>query len=242
MGLIATTYFWILVSTATFVFTCLNFLTVGFCKITGKLDTSLRIHKIASYWARTIMFLVPKWHINVEGRENLPGPGRACVIVANHESATDILAMYYLGIQFRWLAKKEIFKIPLLGISMKWAGYVPIDRNSRDSHRRALSTSADRLKAGIPMFFFPEGTRSTTGHVGKFKAGAFKLACDSNVPILPICIKGAGNLLEKGRGRPRAATVQVKILPEVISQPNENADDFANRVQKQIVEHHSLLS
>jgi 1-acyl-sn-glycerol-3-phosphate acyltransferase len=140
------------------------------------------------------------------------------------------------------LAKKELFKIPFLGNSMTWAGYVPIDRAERESHRRALETSAQWLKKGIPMFFFPEGTRSSTGKVRSFKGGAFKLAQDCQVPILPICIKGAGNLLEKGGGRPRPATVQVKILPEVFPQPNETTDEFADRVQKQIVEHHSRLS
>jgi len=207
----------------------------------GKHHPSNASHDVASRWARSIMRLTPGWKINVEGKENLPKFGEACVIVANHESATDILAMYYLGVQFRWLAKREIFKLPLIGNSMKWAGYVPIDRNDTDSHRKALRTSAEWLENGTPMFFFPEGTRSKTGKVKKFKRGAFKLASDCSASVLPVCIKGAGKLLQKGTMIPRPATVYVKVLPKITKNEDETVDQFTTRVQTTIEKHHSEL-
>ena len=172
-------------------------------------------HEVSTKWAKTIMRFTPGWKINIEGRENIPKSGKACVLVANHESAIDILVIYYLGIQFRWLAKKEIFKVPLIGWSMKLAGHIPIDRTIKDSHHQAFLKCEELLSSGTPVFFFPEGTRSKTGKIKKFKRGAFKLANDCSTSVLPICIKGAGNLLLKGTMSPNSGIVIVKILPEV---------------------------
>jgi 1-acyl-sn-glycerol-3-phosphate acyltransferase len=233
-------FFWTVVWGATIGFTLWNCLLIPALRMTGKADISSDVHRVATLWARSIMTSIPGWKINIEGRENLSN--QPCVIVANHESATDILAMYYLGIQFRWLAKKEVFRVPFMGTSMKWAGYVPIDRKDRDSHRKALEISADWVKKGIPMFFFPEGTRSTTGVIGTFKVGAFKLAHDCGVAVLPICIKGAGGLLAKGGLVPKRATVSVKVLPLEAQQPNESIDEFSQRIRNLIAEHHSHLS
>lgn len=244
-GTIIAGYFWVLFFVTTVGFTTLNALVMAYYALTGQLrdqrTVSSRIHKIATIWARSILALMPGWLIRVEGREHLPDSNTACVIVANHESATDILAMYYVGMQFRWLAKKEVFRVPFMGSSMKWAGYVSIDRADRDSSRKALETSTAWIKRSIPMFFFPEGTRSTSGHVGKFKFGAFKLAYDTQVPVLPICIKGAGRLMEKGRGRPQAATVFVRILPTMTIYPGESVEEFTQRVRDEIKFHHERL-
>jgi 1-acyl-sn-glycerol-3-phosphate acyltransferase len=210
-------------------------------KLVNNPKTTHACHKVATKWAQTILNYTPGWEINISGQENLLSDGTPCVIVANHESSTDILAMYYLGVQFRWLAKKEIFSIPLVGKSMKWAGYVPLDRSSKESALDALKISADWLKSGTPMFFFPEGTRSTTGKVKKFKPGAFKLAIDCNVPIVPVVIKGAGNLLKKGSMQPNSATVLVKILPKITARTDETVEQFSLRTQEIISTEHSQL-
>ena len=234
-------YFYIVLGVTTTIYTAKSFLWHYYAQFSAKGDPSDASHKVASRWARSIMCWTPGWTIQVTGEEHLPKLGQACVIVANHESGTDILAMYYLGIQFRWLAKKELFSYPLIGSSMKWAGYVPIVRTNTDSQRQALVTSAAWLKKGTPMFFFPEGTRSTTGTLKKFKKGAFKLAKDCTVPILPVCIKGAGNLLQKGTMIPHSATVYVKVLPQIAINEDESVENFANRVQNEISLHHDTL-
>ncbi|MEZ4743977.1 MAG: lysophospholipid acyltransferase family protein [Bdellovibrionota bacterium] len=205
----------------------------------NKENLSKAPHEVATQWARSIMFLTPGWRIEVTGSEHLPPDGKAVVIVANHESATDILAMYYLGIQFRWLAKKEVFELPLIGKAMSLAGYVPIDRKDPDSHKEALAKSAEWLSKGIPMFFFPEGTRSDTGKVKKFKRGAFRLANENDVEVLPVCIKGAGRLLKKGTVFPCTAVVFVHILPMMKQRKNESTEEFAGRVQLEVEHCHN---
>lgn len=180
-----------------------------------------KVHRLASIWGRVIFALTPHWHIRVEGREHLPADGTPAVLVSNHESITDIFAMYYLGVQFRWLAKEEVFRLPVIGQTMAWCDYVPILRGNKDSHAIALAEAHERLKKGVSMFFFPEGTRSADGVVKEFKTGAFKLARDAKVPVVPLLIHGARDLLPKGTAVPGRATVTVKVLPALPPPPPE---------------------
>ena len=205
------------------------------------------IHRIASLWGRALVSLTPGWHVDVEGQEHLPPtePGSPpLVIVANHESMADIWAMYYLGIQFRWLSKIEVFRVPLVGPAMRWANYVPIRRGDPDSHGRAMEQSAERLREGLPMFFFPEGTRSPDGHIQDFKLGAFKLARDHHARILPIAIRGAGGLLPKGSLLPsQRAQVRLRILPmQPAPGPTDDLEQVAHRSRELIVTAHAELA
>ena len=189
-------------------------------------------HALFCWWPQAIWFLNQWWFgIKVEGRENLPARGEAVVMIANHESMFDIFAMYFLGAQFRWLSKKSVFKIPLLGGGMKWLGYVPIERGSPRSHVAAMAMSADWIRRGIPMFFFPEGTRSDTGELRTFKVGAFRLALECDVAILPIVIQGTRNIMPKHSGWPGPADVHVKVLPKVRAVEGETPEAFAARAR-----------
>ena len=145
--------------------------------------------------------MTPGWSMQLIGNELLPPEGTPCVIVANHESATDILALYYLRRQFRWLSKEENFKFPLIGWGMRSAGYIPLKRGNKSS-RRALKLCKENLRRQIPVLFFPEGTRSTLGYPKTFKPGAFKISQEMNLPVLPIVLKGAGKLLNKAAWPP----------------------------------------
>lgn len=200
------------------------------------------LHHLASIWGRTILRLMPGWKVVIEGREHLPPEDQAMVVVANHESMSDIWAMYYLGIQFRWLAKEEVFRIPCIGLAMHWAGYVPILRGNRESSAIAMRQGAARLRLGIPMFFFPEGTRSTNGVIRPFKLGAFKLAQDAQVPVLPVVIHGAGDLLPKHSWIPGRATVRIRVLP-IVPPPAPAAplEAYADEIREQIVAEHAKL-
>ena len=164
------------------------------------------------------------------------------VIVANHESMSDIWAMYYLGVQFRWLSKAEVFRMPVVGHVMKYADYVPVERGNKNSHLNAMKLSADRLDEGLCMFFFPEGTRSKDGKIKDFKNGAFRLARDTNTAVLPIAIHGAGDLMRKGSLVPNPAHVKVKILPPIPG-PDESTDlgAYASNVREKIISAHSGL-
>ena len=242
-NLLRTCYFWTVVVVLTVVLFAL--VLVCQCFVMGGLlprDGS-PIHWIASLWGRSLMACMPGWQVVVEGREHLPKRGQPVVMVANHESMTDIWAMYYLGVQFRWLSKDSIFRIPIIGTTMKWCGYVPVNRKSRESGTEAMRQSALRLAMGIPMFFFPEGTRSVDGSIKSFKLGAFKLAQTAGVPVLPIVIHGAGNLFAKGSMVPgRGAKIHIKVL-ELQGVPTKEGDlgSYAEEVRERLITAHREL-
>lgn len=212
--------------------------------------TADEAHLIATQWGQTIFRLTPGWKVEIIGKENLPGyvagegfyERRPFVMVANHESASDIFAVYLLQLQFRWLAKAEMFKIPGVGMSMTWAGYVSVDRKDRNSRRTALERSSEILKEATPMLFFPEGTRSTTGQLQKFKAGAFILAKQLKIPIVPVILHGTSQLLKKGSLCPSRASITIKVLPAEFSSKEENEEAFTDRVEQLVRVEHGRLS
>jgi 1-acyl-sn-glycerol-3-phosphate acyltransferase len=200
------------------------------------------LHKIAAVWGRAIIHMMPGWRVTVKGRENLPPDGKPMVFVANHESMSDIWAMYFLKVQFRWLSKEEVFKVPFIGAAMRWSYYVPIARGNRESAAQAMRQSAERLRAGISMLYFPEGTRSPDGNIKPFKVGAFKLAQEEQVPVLPIAIKGARDLLPKHSLAPGKAHVQLTVLPPLPPPPKGvDLEAYSNDVRARIVAAHAAL-
>jgi 1-acyl-sn-glycerol-3-phosphate acyltransferase len=104
-----------------------------------------------------------------------------------------------LPVQFRWLAKAELFRIPIFGQSMRSAGYVSIDRSNRKSAFKSLAMAAEMIRNGTSVMIFPEGTRSSDGELLPFKKGGFVLAVDAGVPIVPIRISGTHSIMPKGR-------------------------------------------
>jgi len=148
-------------------------------------------------WARSIIGLSPIWRMAVTGRENLQ-KGKHYIIVANHQSLLDILAVCAaLPINFKFLAKRELFQIPLMGWAMASAGYIPVDRASHKSGHDAIQRIIRVLSRGVSVLLFPEGTRSPDGKIHAFKMGAFKLARDNKVEILPLVVDGTGQALPK---------------------------------------------
>lgn len=147
-------------------------------------------------WSRIIctVLLLP---VKVYGRENAD-KNRACVIVSNHQSAFDIFLIYgYIGKKFKWLMKKELARIPLVGTACRMAGFIFIDRSSRMKSMESMEKSSDTLKRGMSMSIFPEGTRTSDGTLGRFKKGAFLLAEDLKLPVLPVTINGAFDVMSR---------------------------------------------
>lgn len=202
-----------------------------------------RPHRVAVLWGRSVMHLMPGWRVTVTGREHLVPDGTASVIVANHESMADVWAMYYLGVQFRWLGKAGLFKIPVVGAAMRWCRYVPVHRGDKESGSEAMRASAERLAQGLSMFLFPEGTRSEDGLIKPFKLGAFRLAQGAQVPVQPIAIHGARDLLPKGSFVPNTrAHVQIRVLPPLPPPgPDEDLTAYAAHVRDILVAAHTEL-
>ncbi len=160
--------------------------------------TGAGVHHVACAWAKGIL-----WVSGVRVQTNGFDPGligQSCIFMSNHQSNYDIPVLYCgLPVQFRWLAKAELFRIPIFGRSMRSAGYVSIDRSNRKSAFRSLAKAADMIRNGTSVMIFPEGTRSSDGKLLPFKKGGFVLAVDAGVPIVPIMISGTHTIMPKGR-------------------------------------------
>jgi 1-acyl-sn-glycerol-3-phosphate acyltransferase len=148
-------------------------------------------------WSRLNGILTPML-VNVTGREHIDRK-KSYVIISNHQSIYDIFLIYgWLGIDIKWVMKKELAKIPGVGFGSKKVGHIFLDRSNSRVALESLNNAKRLLVNGTSVVIFPEGTRSKTGIPGNFKKGAFKLAIDLGLPILPISIIGTKNILPTG--------------------------------------------
>jgi 1-acyl-sn-glycerol-3-phosphate acyltransferase len=149
---------------------------------------------LATVWARVNSYATPMF-LTVRGRENID-PRQSYVVVANHQSQFDIFALYgWLGIDIKWVMKMELRKVPIIGIACERLGHIYIDRSNTEAAIRTIRDAKKKVTDGTSVIFFPEGTRSRSEKMLPFKKGAFKMALDLGVPILPVCISGTRNIL-----------------------------------------------
>ena len=166
-------------------------LTVVLAVVTNPRITSFICGTI---WARLNGYLTPI-RVKVTGRENIDQT-QSYVIVANHQSQYDIFVLYgWLGIDFKWVMKQELRKVPGIGKKKKKVGHIFIDRSNHEKALASLRAAKEKIVNGTSVIFFPEGTRSRDGSLGVFKKGAFKMAVDLRLPILPITIVGTRDIL-----------------------------------------------
>ncbi len=166
-------------------------------------------------------------------------PGRPYIFAANHQSQFDIFALQgYLGRDFRWLLKLELFKIPVFGKAMHLAGYIPVDRTHGRKALKSLDEAARRIAGGISVAIFPEGTRSPDGKLGQFKAGAIVLAIKAGVPVVPVAIVGTHQVLPKGRLLVRPGRVEIRVgAPIPTSEYTvKQKQELAERLQGKVAE------
>ncbi len=157
----------------------------------------------------------PAWKIEISG-ERIEDPRRPYVVVSNHQSNADIPIVSCLPWEMKWVAKAELFKMPLTGWMMRLAGDLPVERTSATSRARALVLARQVLEKKCSVMFFPEGTRSRDGRVYGFNDGAFRLAIKAQVPVLPLALDGTQDALPKHSWRfgPSDA-IRLKVLPPV---------------------------
>ena len=164
---------------------------------------------IARQWLRWI-FWSCGIRVEAEGLENVD-PRRAHVFMSNHQSVMDVGALVLtLPVSWRFVAKRELTWIPLFGWAIRLGGHVVIDRGRNERAVASLHRAAARVREGVNVIIFPEGTRSETGDMRPFKSGGFHLALEAGVPILPVTISGSRRLTPKGSLRVESGRVEVR--------------------------------
>jgi 1-acyl-sn-glycerol-3-phosphate acyltransferase len=155
--------------------------------------TGRAYHAHARAWGR-IGLLLAGVRLEVTGTENVPAEGPV-IYMSNHQGNFDILSLFLaIPRQFSWIAKEELFSIPVFGHSMARAGYVPLDRSDGRRAFKSIEGAAAMIKSGKSVVIFPEGTRTTDGNLLPFKRGGFLLAAKAGVPIVPLTISGSGRV------------------------------------------------
>jgi 1-acyl-sn-glycerol-3-phosphate acyltransferase len=158
--------------------------------------------------------LNPLWTFRVAG--TMPeNPRNPYVMVSNHESFVDILLISHLPWEMKWLSKKEMFKIPVAGWLMRMARDIQLDRGDSASAAAAMAACRERLDQRVSVMIFPEGTRSASGDLLPFKDGAFRLAIEAGVPILPVAVHGTRTALRKKDWRYGRSVAEVRVLEPV---------------------------
>lgn len=186
----------------------------------------------------------PYWRIHVEG--SWPAEKQAFVVVANHQSYLDTFAMCNIHHEMKWVAKKELFRIPIFGWGLHLAGDLELDRGDGASAIALMAKARRYLASGMSVSIFPEGTRSPDAQLLPFKPGAFKLAVQSGAPLLPVVVSGTARGLPKGGPWIHPASVTVRILCPVQTAGLHAGDvrglreDVRGRMQRALDEIHAL--
>ncbi len=199
----------------------------------GRYKAGLLFRKVAVVHQK----LNPLWKFKVSG--NVPSdPRRPYVVVANHESFVDILLISHLPFEMKWMSKTEMFKIPWVGWAMKLAGDIELDRNDPRAGAHAIIESRDRLKNRVSVMIFPEGTRSETGELQEFKDGAFRLAVQLGLPILPLAVIGTRDALVKHDWRFGYSEAEVRVLEpiETAGMTKRDSPALRDRARQEIAE------
>ncbi|MFV9644532.1 MAG: lysophospholipid acyltransferase family protein [Desulfobacterales bacterium] len=194
-------------------------------------------NKVAAIWARFIL-AASRIKVEVIGLSNID-PSKSYIYMSNHQGNFDIpILQAYLSVQFRWLAKAELFNIPFFGYAMRRAGQISIDRSDRKSAFKSLNNAARIIRNGVSVLIFPEGTRSCDGNIRQFKKGGFILAVDSGVPVVPVIIHGLWPLMLKNRVfvRPGNVLIEIKKPIESAEYTRKTKDDLLKKVRYVICE------
>ncbi|MDI1432954.1 lysophospholipid acyltransferase family protein [Polyangium sorediatum] len=199
-----------------------------------------RVRKITGRFFRVcgtmLVRLNPLWSVKVSGWQR-PKDSGPFIVVANHQSIADIPAISYLPWEMKWLSKESNFKVPGLGWMMSMAGDIPLRRGERESAKSAMERCKWYLDRGMSVMIFPEGTRSSDGELKPFKDGAFRLALETGIPILPIAVAGTRHAIPKNSwvfGVKCQARIEVLPPVDVKGMTMADLDTLRDRVRGDI--------
>ncbi|HEX2167210.1 MAG TPA: lysophospholipid acyltransferase family protein [Longimicrobiales bacterium] len=164
--------------------------------------------------AVVIVRLNPLWHFRTSGVV-IRDPRRPYIAVANHESYADIFLISHLPWEMKWLSKAEVMRLPLMGWLMRMAGDIPVHRGDSRSRAEAMNGIRDRLAKRVSVIVLPEGTRAPTDQLLPFRDGAFRVAVELGLPVLPIAVAGTRNAMAKGSFRFNRATAEARVLEPI---------------------------
>ena len=188
------------------------------------------VHKVQQFWSRSFFWLM-FLPVSVDGTEHIQ-PGQSYVFVSNHQSMFDVWLVYgWLPVVFKWLMKAELRKVPFVGTGCKAAGHIFVDRRNAKAAMESLREVESQL---VSTVIFPEGTRTLNGELGRFKRGAFQIAIDLGLPVIPLSLSGCFDVLPKGKPFVHRAPVHMHIGEPIdlkqFAEPNEAIEAVRNAV------------
>jgi len=201
-------------------------------------------HYYARLWGKTAL-LANRVKVKIEGIEHLMNGKGPYIFMSNHQGSYDIFALLgHLPYQFKWLAKKELFSIPFFGWTMAAVGYISIDRGGTRDTVGAMNEAAQKIRDGMSVVIFPEGSRSPDGSIQPFKKGGFTLAIKSRVPIVPIAISGSRDIMPKDRLTAASGEIRVFVdRPIEIQELSlRDRESLMKRVRETISKNFKLIS
>jgi 1-acyl-sn-glycerol-3-phosphate acyltransferase len=183
-------------------------------------------------WGRVLTYLTPV-RVIVEGGEHA-NRGQSYVVTINHQSMYDIIIVYgWLKLDLKWVIKKELRKMPGIGLGCEKAGHIFVDRRKPKQAAKAIRDALSRLGDGVGVLFFPEGTRSLDGRLLPFKSGAFRLAKEQGLPVLPVTLVGTRGVLPAQSLRVFPGSVRMVIHPP-ISPQGKAVDELVEETRQAI--------
>lgn len=192
------------------------------------------IYLPAKYWSRLACYL---FFIRVKVKNmDIVNKNESVIFVSNHQSMFDVWAIYgWLPTRFSWIMKKELGQIPLVGLACKKVGHIFMDRTNPAAAKRSLAAAEAQLKNGNCVVVFPEGTRSKTGKLGAFKKGAFILAEELKLPIIPIAIKGAYECYNTSNKWVRPGTIELVFHNRIEITETEDTLNYLKTTSREIL-------
>ena len=193
------------------------------------------VHKVQQFWSRSFFWLM-FLPVSVDGAEHIQ-PGQSYVFVANHQSMFDVWLVYgWLPVIFKWLMKAELRKVPFVGTGCKAAGHIFVDRRNAKAAMESLKEVERQLVGGVSTVIVPEGTRSKDGEVGRFKRGAFQIAWDLGLPVIPLSLSGCFDVLPKGKPFVHRHPVHMHIGKAIDLKKYADSNEAIEAVREAVIE------
>lgn len=181
----------------------------------------------------SMIYINPGWNTTIEGTEHYK-KGDPVIFISNHQGFMDMPLLYLLPWQMKWVSKKSLFKVPILGWLISITGHLAIDRNQKGVVKQLFALE-EPVKNGVPVMIFPEGTRTMNGDVKSFKSGAFMMATKLDVPVQPVIIDGSFQIFPSGEWRFKfQQPLYIKITPKVYPSDFSSIEEFKNACHHRI--------